>query len=186
MDERFFTAFSNTSSTRKNTRVRSYRYILCLIMPSTITQCNCSTCRMEYMEKMQNKDVGVATVQMNDVIILDSMQSDKDVETLSDCSFCGKTFASRQSVRSHMEKYNVHVPVVQGKVDPDSLMKPRDFMRQDSFVELRESIQHDNRVYFEKRSLGRRVAVILAEGVIEEESLTQERRDALEFYKKTL
>ena len=123
---------------------------------------------------MQNKDVGVATVQMN------------DVGTLSDCSFCGETFTSSQSLRAHMEKYNVHVPVVQEKVDPDSLMKPRDFMRQDSFVELRKSIQHDNRVYFEKRSLGRRVAVILAEGVIEEESLTQERRDALEFDKKTL
>ena len=155
--------------------VRSYRYILCSIM-ATITWCNCSTCRMECMEKMQNKDVGVATVQMNDVIILDSTQSDKDVGTLSDCSFCGKTLASRQS----------QVPVVQGRVDPDSLMKPRDFMRQDSFVELRESIQYDNRIYFEKRSLGRRVAVILAEGVIEEESLTQERRDALDFYKKTL
>ena len=135
---------------------------------------------------MRNKGVGVATVEMNDVIILDSIQSDKDVGALSDCSFCGKTFASRQSLRAHMEKYNVHVPVVQENVYPDSLMKPRDFMRQDSFIQLKESMQQDNRVYVEKRSLGRRVAVILAEGVIEEESLTQERKDAFDFYKKTL
>ena len=66
----------------------------------------------------------------------------------------------------------------------NSLVGPDKFIRQNSFDELKESMRQDNRAYFDRRSLGGRVAAILAGGEFNEESLTQERKDALALYRK--
>ena len=50
--------------------------------------------------------------------------------------------------------------------------------------DLREELLEDNNIYLDKIELGRKISVIIQEGVIQEESLTKERQDALTLYRK--
>ena len=50
--------------------------------------------------------------------------------------------------------------------------------------DLRAELMHDNAVYLETITLGREIADIIDEGVVKEESLTRERKKALELYRK--
>jgi hypothetical protein len=51
-------------------------------------------------------------------------------------------------------------------------------------VSLREELTYDNAVYLETIELGRQINVIIDEGVVKEESLSRERRKALNLYRK--
>ena len=53
-------------------------------------------------------------------------------------------------------------------------------------IELKKSMLMDNQLYWDDVELGRRIAVILAENEVNEESLTMERKDALYIYRKHL
>ena len=51
-------------------------------------------------------------------------------------------------------------------------------------VSLREELMYDNAVYLETITLGREISDIIDEGVVKEESLSRERRKALDLYRK--
>ena len=49
---------------------------------------------------------------------------------------------------------------------------------------LRESLLRDNQLYLEKIELGKNISSILEEGIVREESLTKERKFALDLYRR--
>ena len=49
---------------------------------------------------------------------------------------------------------------------------------------LREDLLKDNQLYHDKIELGKKIAVIIDEGVVQEESLTKDRKLALDLYRK--
>ena len=50
--------------------------------------------------------------------------------------------------------------------------------------DLEEDLLKDNQVYLERIELGKKIAVILEKGIIHEESLTKERKVALDLYRR--
>ena len=51
---------------------------------------------------------------------------------------------------------------------------------------LKEVLLQDNKEYLDKIELGKDIAIIIDEGVVQEESLTRERKEALELYRKQM
>ena len=49
---------------------------------------------------------------------------------------------------------------------------------------LREDLLKDNQLYIEKIELGKKIALIIDEGMVREESLTRDRKQALDLYRK--
>ena len=50
--------------------------------------------------------------------------------------------------------------------------------------DLRDELLEDNNIYLNKIELGRKISLIIQEGVVQEESLTKERQEALALYRK--
>ena len=50
----------------------------------------------------------------------------------------------------------------------------------------KEELLEDNKEYLDKIELGKDIALIINEGVVQEESLTRERKEALELYRKQM
>ena len=52
--------------------------------------------------------------------------------------------------------------------------------------QLERKLLHNNKIYLDKIELGRNISVIIAKGVVQEESLNKERQEALQFYRKRM
>ena len=87
----------------------------------------------------------------------------------------------RQSIEMLRARFNIGV---NSEPVGDDVRDDEEMIMQD--IELKNSMLLDHQLYWDDVELGRRIAVILAETEINEESLTMERKDALYIYRKHL
>ena len=57
-------------------------------------------------------------------------------------------------------------------------------LEENTIDDLRDELLEDNNIYLNKIELGRKISLIIQEGVVQEESLIKERQDALALYRK--
>ena len=88
---------------------------------------------------------------------------------------------SRQSVQMEREERRQKIEELARK---EGIPTPKDISVAESEEDLREDLLRDNKYYLEKIELGKKIDDIMSEGVILEESLTKERKLALDLYRK--
>ena len=134
----------------------------------------------------------------------------KNGNKMAKCFVCSKTMRSdhiKRHQRVHKNAVHEYVSAMDDKLNPDDrqsieMLRARfnigvtsepvgddgsddeEMIMQDK--ELKNSMLLDNQLYWDDVELGRRIAVILAENEINEESLTMERKAALYVYRKHL
>ena len=64
---------------------------------------------------------------------------------------------------------------------PDEIRKPIDDV---AIEQLERDLLQDNKIYLNKIELGRKISIVIEKGVVQEESLTKERQEALKLYRK--
>ena len=96
------------------------------------------------------------------------------------CKKCGK------SMRSDKLKRHDQTHIQKLEIDEDREDKINDckIIEKTTIEDLREELLEDNNTYLDKIELGRMISLIIQEGVVQEESLTKERQDALALYRK--
>ena len=55
-----------------------------------------------------------------------------------------------------------------------------------TFEQLEKKLLHNNKIYLDKIELGRNISVIIAKGVVQEESLDKQHQEALQLYRKRM
>ena len=89
-------------------------------------------------------------------------------------------------MRSDTIKRHDQTHIQKLEIDEDRVDKINDFKIIDktTIEDLREELLEDNNIYLNKIELGRKISLIIQEGVVQEESLIKERQDALALYRK--
>ena len=95
------------------------------------------------------------------------------------CSECGKSMRSDTLLR-HNKVHTSQDEQCDGK-ECEIVSKP---ILDVTIEDLRQNLLQNNKVYLEKIELGRKISIIIEEGVVQEESLTKEHQAALELYRK--
>ena len=89
------------------------------------------------------------------------------------CKKCGKSMRS-DKLKRHDQTHTQELEIREEKID----------VEENTIDDLRDELLEDNNIYLNKIELGRNISLIIQEGVVQEESLTKERQEALALYRK--
>lgn len=87
----------------------------------------------------------------------------------------------RQTVQMEREERRQKIEEIARK---EGIPTPMEIATTEREEDLREDILRDNQYYLEKVELGKKIDAILSEGIVYEESLSKERKQALDLYRK--
>ena len=97
------------------------------------------------------------------------------------CSKCGKSMRSDTLLRHN--KVHTSIPYEQcDEKECEIVSKPRKL--DETIEQLEQDLLQGNKIYLNKIELGRKISIIIEKGVVQEESLTKEQKEALELFRK--